>query len=200
MSSVSELLAELRARNVTLSARDGKLKLTGQAAALTAELKQRITHHKAELLVLLGDVASAQPEGSPARLTRRTTDAPRPLSYVQERLWFVERINPGTALHNIGLALRWQGPLDQARLRDALSTIVRRHEVLRSRIVTEGDLPRQIVARAAPVALPLDRIEAASPKQREAALAQRRACRTTSSVHRGRCRSSGRPTRCGGRR
>ncbi|MET0344163.1 MAG: amino acid adenylation domain-containing protein [Polyangiales bacterium] len=170
--SVSQLLAELRALNVALTAHEGKLKITGSAAALTPALKERITAHKPALLALLGDVGQARERGT-RTLSRREVAGPRPLSYVQERIWFLELIDPGTALHNVGIALRWRGPLDVARLSRALSTLVARHDVLRTRIVTVDDgTPRQVADAPEPVALAVEPLESDSPRARELALSE----------------------------
>ncbi|MCP4660684.1 MAG: amino acid adenylation domain-containing protein, partial [bacterium] len=56
-----------------------------------------------------------------------------PLSFAQQRLWFLDRLDPGSALYNIPTALRLDGRLDVAALRLAFAEIVRRHEVLRTR-------------------------------------------------------------------
>ncbi|HEX3126552.1 MAG TPA: amino acid adenylation domain-containing protein, partial [Thermoanaerobaculia bacterium] len=63
---------------------------------------------------------------------------PLPLSFAQERLWFLDRLVPGSALYNIPAALRLDGDLDEAGLERTLETIVRRHAVLRA---TFGETP-----------------------------------------------------------
>ncbi len=55
-----------------------------------------------------------------------------PLSFAQERLWFLERLDPGTAFYNVPFALRLTGALDVGALAAALQEIVRRHEALRT--------------------------------------------------------------------
>src|SRR6185312_852297 len=55
-----------------------------------------------------------------------------PLSFDQERLWFLDRLEPGSALYNIPAAARLRGDLDVAALESAIGEIVRRHEVLRT--------------------------------------------------------------------
>jgi hypothetical protein len=55
-----------------------------------------------------------------------------PLSFAQERLWFIDRLEPGSAVHNLHTALRLGGALDGAALERAPGDIVRRHEALRT--------------------------------------------------------------------
>ncbi|WP_456717096.1 amino acid adenylation domain-containing protein [Bradyrhizobium sp. USDA 4353] len=58
-----------------------------------------------------------------------------PLSFAQQRLWFLERLDPGTAGYNVPIAYRLEGPLDIDALQTALDHIIIRHEPLRSRIM-----------------------------------------------------------------
>ncbi|HEY4640151.1 MAG TPA: amino acid adenylation domain-containing protein [Thermoanaerobaculia bacterium] len=67
-----------------------------------------------------------------------------PLSFAQERLWFIDRLMPGMALYNVPLAYRLRGVLDEAALAASLSEIVRRHESLRTSFpCTDDGQPRQ---------------------------------------------------------
>src|SRR5207342_1284197 len=53
-----------------------------------------------------------------------------PLSFAQQRLWFLEHWDPGTAVYNVCIPLRIRGPLDVAALERSLNKLVERHEVL----------------------------------------------------------------------
>jgi hypothetical protein len=64
-----------------------------------------------------------------------------PLSFAQERLWFFDQMEPGSAAYNIPRALRLRGPLDVAALQSSLNAVVARHEVLRSRFLTKNGQP-----------------------------------------------------------
>ena len=55
-----------------------------------------------------------------------------PTSFAQERLWFIDRMEPGSAVYNIPVAWRLGGALDVAALERSLGEIVRRHEALRT--------------------------------------------------------------------
>src|SRR5262245_7275310 len=76
-----------------------------------------------------------------------------PLSFAQQRLWFLEQLTPGEATYHIPAAVRLQGRLDPAALEWALAEIMRRHEVLRTRVATVDGQPVQAVAASAPVPL-----------------------------------------------
>ncbi|MEO7330221.1 MAG: amino acid adenylation domain-containing protein, partial [Minicystis sp.] len=66
-----------------------------------------------------------------------------PLSFAQERLWFLDQLEPGDTAYVIALALRLEGRLDRAALERALQEILVRHEVLRSTFATLDGKPRQ---------------------------------------------------------
>ncbi len=68
-----------------------------------------------------------------------------PLSYAQQAMWLAEQIQGAQGTYNVSLALQLQGSLDVPALRHALTDVVRRHEVLRTRLVEHKTLPRQWV-------------------------------------------------------
>jgi hypothetical protein len=67
------------------------------------------------------------------------------LSYAQQRLWFMEQLEPGSGAYHIPLAVRLKGVLDEDSLRNSLQAIVQRHEVLRSRFVDKNGQLVQII-------------------------------------------------------
>ncbi|THA54595.1 non-ribosomal peptide synthetase [Streptomyces sp. A1136] len=71
---------------------------------------------------------------SPTADAPRTAGRPadRPLSFAQQRMWFMEELVPGTSLQNIPLAVRLTGPLDIDAVRGAFRAVVRRHDTLRT--------------------------------------------------------------------
>ncbi len=79
---------------------------------------------------------------------------PLPLSFAQERLWFLDQLYPSSAAYNIPSAMRLNGQLQPAPLAQALGEVMRRHSVLRARFFSEGGTPAQVIAEAAPAALP----------------------------------------------
>ncbi|WUR15436.1 amino acid adenylation domain-containing protein [[Empedobacter] haloabium] len=84
-----------------------------------------------------------------AAITPADRTTPLPLSYSQQRLWYVTQIDAQahTAYHIPG-ALRLRGALDQAALQAAVARVVERHEILRTRFVTLAGQPRQVVDAA----------------------------------------------------
>ncbi|HEX8275905.1 MAG TPA: amino acid adenylation domain-containing protein, partial [Longimicrobiaceae bacterium] len=81
--------------------------------------------------------------------------SPLPLSFAQQRLWFIDRLQPGSDAYNIPAAMRIRGPLDVGALRRAFTELVRRHEALRTVLVESGGEAAQVILPAAPVPLPV---------------------------------------------
>jgi amino acid adenylation domain-containing protein len=82
---------------------------------------------------------------------------PLPLSFAQERLWFLDQLEAGGPLYNVPVAARLRGALDAGRLAAAWRGVVRRHEALRTTFLAVGGKPAQRVA--AELTLDLERIE-----------------------------------------
>ncbi|MFJ8740767.1 amino acid adenylation domain-containing protein [Embleya sp. NPDC127516] len=97
-------------------------------------------------------------------IPRRPEGTVPPLSYAQERLWFMEQFAPGTVAYTIPIARRLRGALQTDALGRALTDLAARHETLRSRYVVDEDgQPHLDIAEPAPV--PLTRVEAADEEQ-----------------------------------
>ncbi|HST60364.1 MAG TPA: amino acid adenylation domain-containing protein, partial [Longimicrobium sp.] len=98
---------------------------------------------------------------------------PLPLSFAQERLWFLDQLEPGSATYNIPVAWRLGGALDEAALERAVGEIVRRHEALRTVFREVDGSPVQVIAPFSGFALPVEDLSALGDADREAAVSQR---------------------------
>src|SRR6185295_4015052 len=101
-------------------------------------------------------------------IPRRTGSGPAPLSFGQQRLWFLHQLEPAGTAYNLSEAVRLRGALDAPTLVRALSETVRRHEVLRTVYAMVDGEPRQIVQPPAAVPLRLVRVTGLAAPEREA--------------------------------
>lgn len=87
-----------------------------------------------------------------AGASKRTTRTEGPLSHAQERLWFLDRLDPGNSVYNTGFAIRLTGRLDRDALAEAFATVVRRNGILRTTFgQDEAGNARQHVRAECPV-------------------------------------------------
>ncbi|HXO40624.1 MAG TPA: condensation domain-containing protein, partial [Thermoanaerobaculia bacterium] len=116
--------------------------------------------------VLAGVMAAAATEGGgsvpepPAAPIEPMVDrSGLPLSFAQQRLWLLDRLEPGSAAYNLPIALRVEGALDAVSLQRALGEVVRRHEVLRTTIAAPEDTGEPRLVVAAPHRFSLPRVD-----------------------------------------
>jgi amino acid adenylation domain-containing protein len=147
-----ELLSELRLLGVQLSTDGQKLKCKAPNDTLTPRLKSALADRKAEIISFLdaGDRNVGSTIGE-IPTVERTQDLP--LSFSQQRLWFLDRIEPNSSSYNIPEAVELAGSLDLQILQQALDAIVSHHEVIRTNYLTVDDNPIQVIHPPAPIQL-----------------------------------------------
>ncbi|MBV9788063.1 MAG: amino acid adenylation domain-containing protein, partial [Chloroflexi bacterium] len=114
--------------------------------------------------------APEQPASSaltPIPVLPRDGSVALPLSFAQQRLWFIDQLQPDGIAYNVPLAFRLTGALDPAALARALNTIVSRHEALRTAFPTEAGQPCVVIAPSLHVPLPLIDLQSYPAAQRE---------------------------------
>ncbi|WP_158625670.1 non-ribosomal peptide synthetase [Corallococcus carmarthensis] len=112
------------------------------------------------------------PEQKRARLAEllRTKVRPThaPVSFSQERMWFQDRLSPGSAAFNIPVRVRFSGVLDAAVLHASLQALVRRHAPLRTTFVEQDGRPQQHITPTLDLALPVVDLQSLPAAEREA--------------------------------
>ncbi|HEU4407581.1 MAG TPA: condensation domain-containing protein [Polyangiaceae bacterium] len=87
---------------------------------------------------LAREAARALEGGAGPRLSPGPRSGPLPLSFAQQRLWFLSRLSPASSAYHLPVALALAGPLDAGALARAVDELVRRHEALRTTFHAEG--------------------------------------------------------------
>lgn len=105
----------------------------------------------------LHDLSMEEKRAVLARLVSEQSQKPRsfPLSYAQERMWFLDQLAPGSTLFNVDTSIRLAFPVDANALERSINEIVRRHDSLRTTFVTVGGTPAQVVAPSLTVQMPV---------------------------------------------
>jgi len=105
-----------------------------QRAVLEARFMEKRSHAPSELI---------------PRLSRAKSSLP--LSFAQQRMWFMEQLTPGTASYNVPSAVQLTGSLDVGALRTSLDALVERHSILRTTYEATGGVPQQMINESIPV-------------------------------------------------
>ncbi|WP_437276702.1 amino acid adenylation domain-containing protein [Sorangium sp. So ce375] len=141
-----------------------------------SELAQRIKGLSSEeLKALVTKLKGQRPsgDGAAAGPQRTGTRSRFPLSFAQQRLWFLYRYEPESAAYNLHGAARLRGSLDVAALDRAISLLVERHEILRTRFGEDAEEAYQAVLPPSGAALAVTDLSTMDPAERERELAVR---------------------------
>ncbi|GMT99445.1 non-ribosomal peptide synthetase [Corallococcus caeni] len=140
-------------------------------AAFGVELPLRALFESASLEELSQRVEAATRDVTLLKLPplrRAPRDQPLPLSFSQQRLWFLEQLEPGLATYHMPAAIRVTGPLDTDAFERGLAEIIRRHDVLRTTLHAAGGEAFQVVSDRTDWRLPRVDLSGLAGEQREA--------------------------------
>ncbi|HET9229001.1 MAG TPA: amino acid adenylation domain-containing protein, partial [Thermoanaerobaculia bacterium] len=117
--------------------------------------------------VVRAERAKDVPELPPIRRVPR--DKPAPLSFPQERVWFLDQLSPGGNIaYNFNVTIWFRGELDVPALHRTLEEIVRRHEVLRTSFPAVDGRPVQVVQPPSPISIPFVDLRGVPREERQA--------------------------------
>jgi acyl transferase domain-containing protein len=122
----------------------------------------------AQLAVVVEDLTTRETVPADAAETAPNSATTAPLSFAQERVWFLDRLQPASPMSMMVNACRMRGPLDVGALKDALSEIVRRQWSLRTAFRLTGARPEQVVLAPRRQRMPLADLTGLEPSRRAA--------------------------------
>jgi amino acid adenylation domain-containing protein len=169
MKTINELLSHLSSLDVKLWTENTpedssrvRLRCNAPKDVLTPDLKTELAQRKAEILEFLLQLNLSSTHIKPVP---RTDDIP--LSFAQQRLWFLDRLELGNPFYNQPAALRLTGDLQVAILEQSLQEIIRRHEILRTNFATVGSQTVQVIKSKVDFQFPLVDLTSLSPTEKE---------------------------------
>ena len=126
--NVDQFLIELQQLDIYLWVEDGQLAFDAPEDAFTDAIRLRVLAHKQEIMqaLLSSEVITDQPIDKAPR-----TDM-LPLSFAQQRLWFLDQLEPNSAFYNLLEMIRLEGHLNVLALEQSFSYLIARHESLRT--------------------------------------------------------------------
>jgi amino acid adenylation domain-containing protein len=157
------LLQELARLDVRVALHGEGLRVNAPRGVITAALRRRIAAGKSEIIGMLRRRAA---------IPRIAGDGPAPLSFAQERLWFLGELAPGGAVFNLSRAARITGALDRTALEAAFRELLRRHGALRTKFTAADGRPVQTVSPHESFSLERVKLSALPGRKREKRCAQ----------------------------
>ena len=136
------------------------------ATDLGKEIPLRVLFEAPTIAALARRIDDVEGVRNVPAIERAPRDGELPLSFAQERLWFIDRMEPGSSAYNIPISVRLIGRLELGVLRASLDEIVRRHEVLRTVLASRGDQVVQVIQPVTPLPLPLIDLSALRAEER----------------------------------
>ncbi|KAF3884397.1 non-ribosomal peptide synthetase [Tolypothrix campylonemoides VB511288_2] len=137
-----EFLQELSAKNVELWVDGGKLRYRGPQDVLTPELLNDIKRFKEKIILLLQKGTETAQTISLRPMER---NGHIPLSFAQQRMWFLQQLDVNTSFYNLPAAMRFVGTLDVTALEYSFNYIISRHETLRTNFIQVNGQPFQVI-------------------------------------------------------
>ncbi|MBD2166911.1 hypothetical protein H6G04_21200 [Calothrix membranacea FACHB-236] len=166
MKTLDELLSELRQRDVKLWLEGDRLRYRAAKDSLTPELLNELKTQKAEIINFLRQVTTiATSKIPPIVACERTGNLP--VSFGQQRLWFLHQFEPNSSSNNMPVVVRFTGNLNVAVLEESLREVVRRHEVLRTTFPAVNGKPTQVIATDVSLKLPVIDLQQVPEEQKE---------------------------------
>jgi len=144
VSSIEDFISSLRKNDINIVADGDRLRVSAPAGALTADIKSRLAECKTEIIAYLG--GEQENSAAAAIIKPISRDEDLLLSFSQQRLWILDKFDPGNPVYNIAEMLVLNGRLNVKALQKSISEIVRRHEVLRTTFLEKNGQPVQIVS------------------------------------------------------
>jgi amino acid adenylation domain-containing protein len=166
MTSVVEFLSYLQSLDVEVWADGERLRYRAPKGALTDELRVALTERKAGILSFLSQADRSAHSVAPIPHVDRSGSLT--LSFAQQRLWFLDRLDPGSPTYNVCAAIHFDGALEVAALEQSINEIVRRHEALRTTFAMVGPQPVQVIAPSLALPLTVVDLEATPAAERDA--------------------------------
>ncbi len=149
-----EFLSYLRSLDIQVFVDGEKFRCNAPEGTITAELRAEIQERKAEIIEFL-EATNRTNNHSFKPLVPISRSENLPLSFAQQRLWFLDQLIPNNPFYNIPLALNLTGSLNQAALEQTFNEIVRRHEALRTTVVIQSGQPVQVINPTLTITLPI---------------------------------------------
>ena len=152
--AIFEFLSLLNNLDIKIWVEDGQLRYRAPKGAMTDEIKQQIKERKAEIIAFLQEAQTAT-QINYSSLVPVVRDKDLPLSFAQQRMWFLSQLDGESTSYNESFQLRIVGKLSLTALEQSINEIIRRHEVLRTNFPTVEGVPFQVIRPNLTLSIPV---------------------------------------------
>ncbi|MFN6570019.1 non-ribosomal peptide synthetase [Dendronalium sp. ChiSLP03b] len=151
---IFEFLSLLNTLDIKIWIEDNQLRYRAPKGAMTAEIKQELKERKTEILAFLQEAQTATQLTS-IPLVPVSRDKDLPLSFAQQRMWFLDQLDGKSTFYNESFQLRIVGKLCVTALEQSINEIIRRHEALRTNFSTVEGVPFQAIRPSLTITIPV---------------------------------------------
>lgn len=164
--TLDDLLQTLQQRNIQLWLDGDRLRYRAAKDALTPELKTQIKSQKPAIIDFLQQAQSSSQSQLPP-IKRIDREGKLPLSFAQQRFWFLQQFEPESTANNMPVVVRFKGALDRDILHQSLRAVMDRQEVFRSRFPLVDGEPVVVIEDAIALDVPVEDIRHIPTADRE---------------------------------
>lgn len=132
MKTINHFLSYLSSLDIKLRVDGDRLYCSAPQGILTPDLSAQLRERKSEILQFLLNNPNFVSSSTYNPIVPVSRDTNLPLSFAQQRLWFLNQLEPNSTAYNFPIALRLTGALNVAALEQSINEVMRRHEALRT--------------------------------------------------------------------
>ncbi|WGV25115.1 non-ribosomal peptide synthetase [Halotia branconii] len=149
-----EFVSYLNSLGIKVWLEDNQLKFVAPKGVMNPDLKNKLLAYKSEILAFLEEAKTAT-DSSFEPIVSIDRSGELPLSFAQQRMWFLYQLESQSAFYNEGLQLHLEGILNLAALEQSLNEIIRRHEILRTTFPAIDGKPVQVISPSLKINIPV---------------------------------------------
>lgn len=141
--------------------------MTDRADQRESIVRTQLSAEKQALLARRLQKASLHKKSKSLEIPHSSEPGPAPLSFAQQRLWFLDQVVPHSPLYTVPLVMSFTGPLRIDLLEQGINKIVQRHEILRTTFLVVNDHPQQIISPIMPLSLSIIDLQQMPDRERQ---------------------------------
>nr|WP_314464359.1 non-ribosomal peptide synthetase [uncultured Clostridium sp.] len=157
MTNITDLIEELKVKNILLFYEDDKIKIVGSKSLLNEKLLQELKNNREDIIMYLKNVSD---EKQHIALAEKTQNNSYPMSAAQKRMFLLNKMDATGVTYNTPVAFQIQGSINVAKMEKCINFLCERHEILRTVFTDDGDTPIQKILKEIKFSLEHETVDA----------------------------------------